>query len=156
MLAQFLNLGVVITLAIWFAVPWLKKRSRVDALTALVLVHLGRTLCLQIYSSQQAGMVMSDSFRDKVVVGDLTGWVLALVIVICLRCRARFTTFLIWVLVAETIIDIGPSSLDAIRTNTMGQINGTTWLIVAFYVPVMMVALGLTVWQLLSRRGQPL
>ena len=155
-LAQALNLGTLITLAVWYAVPWLRNRSRVDALIALVLVHLGRTLSLQAYSSQRAGMIMSDAFRDKVVVGDLVGWALAVIILACLRYRARFATFLIWVLISETILDIGPSSLDAIRDHTMGLISGTTWLIVAFYVPVMMVALGLTVWQLLSRRGQPL
>jgi hypothetical protein len=156
MLAWVLNVGVCITLAIWYAVPWLKKRSRGGAFTALLLVHLGRTLSLQAYSSQQAGMVMPNSMRDHVVVGDLAGWALALIILVCLRYRARFATFLIWLIVVETIVDIGSGTLEAIRANTMGLVYGTTWLIVAFYVPVMMVALGLTVWQLLSRRGQPL
>jgi hypothetical protein len=32
-----LEIGAFITLAIWYAVPWLKKRSRVDALIALLL-----------------------------------------------------------------------------------------------------------------------
>ncbi len=156
MLAQTLNLGAFTLLAVWYAVPWLRNRSRGDALTVLVFVHLGRTLCLQAYSSQQAGMVMPDGFRDKVVVGDLVGWALALIILVCLRYRARLATLLTWALVFETILDIGPSSLDAIRDDVMAHISGTTWLIVAFYVPVMMVALGLTVWQLSSRRGQPL
>ena len=36
----------------------------------------------------------------------------------------------------------------------MGSPNGTTWLIVAFCVPLMEVSLGPTVWQLLARRGE--
>jgi hypothetical protein len=52
MLAQGLNLVAVGTLALWYAVPWSKARSRVRALTALVCVHLGRTLALQLSSSQ--------------------------------------------------------------------------------------------------------
>ena len=150
-LAQSLNLAAFIFLAFWYAVPWLKSSSRVNALTALILVHLGRTLALQLYSSQQAGMVVPDGFRDHLVVGDVAGWALALIILICLRYRARFTIFLIWVLIAETMIDIGSGTLDGLRTNTMGNLWGTTWLVVAIYVPLMMVSLGLTVWQLLSR-----
>jgi hypothetical protein len=150
-LAQSLNLAAFIFLAFWYAVPWLKSSSRVNALTALILVHLGRTLALQLYSSQQAGMVVPDGFRDHLVVGGVAGWALALIILICLRYRARFTIFLIWVLIAETIIDMGSGTLDGLRTNTMGNLWGTTWLVVAIYVPLMMVSLGLTVWQLLSR-----
>jgi len=40
--------------------------------------------------------------------------------------------------------------------DTMGNLWGTTWLVVAIYVPLMMVSLGLTVWQLLSRRHENL
>jgi hypothetical protein len=155
-LAQSLNLVAFIILAFWYAVPWLKSRSRVNALTVLILVHLGRTLALQLYSSQQAGMVISDSSRDHVVVGDVAGWALALVILFCLRYRARVTIPLIWLLIVETIFDIGSGTLEGIRDNAMGNLWGTTWLVVAIYVPLMMVSLGLTVWQLLSRRHENL
>ena len=155
-LAQSLNLVAFIFLACWYAIPWLKSRSRVNALTALILVHLGRTLALQVYSSQQAGMVISNGSRDHVVVGDLVGWALALIILFCLRYRTRLAIFLIWILIAETIFDIGSATLDGIRDNTMGLLWGTTWLVVAIYVPLMMVSLGLTVWQLLSRRQETL
>jgi hypothetical protein len=155
-LAQNLNLLAFIILAFWYAVPWLKGRSRENALTALIMVHLGRTLALNLYSSQQAGMMIPDGMRDEVVVGDVAGWVLALIILICLRYRARFSIFLIWVLIAETVIDMSSGTLDAIRSNSLGNLSGTTWLVMAFYVPLMMVSLGLTVWQLLSRRNQSL
>jgi len=153
-LAQNLNLLAFIILAFWYAVPWLKSRGRVTALTALILVHLGRTLALQLYSSQQAGMVIPDSMRDEVVVGDVAGWVLALIILVCLRYRARFSIILIWVLIAETILDMGSGTLDAIRSNSLGNLWGVTWLVMTFYVPLMMVSLGLTVWQLLARRNE--
>ena len=39
MLAQGLNLVAVGTLALWYAVPWLKTRSRVRALTSLMPVE---------------------------------------------------------------------------------------------------------------------
>ena len=71
-LAQSLNLAAFIFLAFWYAVPWLKSSSRVNALTALILVHLGRTLALQLYSSQQAGMAVPDGFRDHLVLACVT------------------------------------------------------------------------------------
>jgi len=155
-LVQVLNLFAFVTIAVWFVVPRLRNLSRVNALMALVAVHLGRTLCLQIYSSQDAGMKMVDAFRDHVVIGDLAGWALAIVILFSLRYRSRFSIPLIWLLVAETMVDLGTGTLEATRDGLMGSVNGTTWLIVAFYVPIMQVSLGLTVWQLLTKRGESL
>ena len=72
-LVQILNLFAFLTMALWFVVPRLRTLSRVNALIALVSVHLGRTLALQIYASQAAGMKVPDAFRDHVVAGDLPG-----------------------------------------------------------------------------------
>ena len=54
------------------------------------------------------------------------------------------------------MFDLGSSTVEAIQAGVIASANGTTWLIVAFYVPVVEVALGLTVWQLLTRRNEPL
>ena len=153
-LVQGLNLFTFVTIAVWFVVPRLKNLSRLNALIALISVHLGRTLSLQIYSSQAAGMQVPNAFRDHVVVGDLAGWALSIIILFCLRYRSRFSVPLIWMLIAETVFDLGSGTLEAIRAGVMGSTSGTTWLIVAFYVPLMEVSLGPTVWQLLARRGE--
>lgn len=155
-LVQVLNLFAFVTIAVWFIVPRLRNLSRVNALIALVSVHLGRTLCLQIYSSQAAGMQIPDAFRDHVVMGDLAGWALAIIILFCLRYRSRLSVPLIWLLIAETMLDLGSGTFEAIRAGVMGSTSGTTWLIVAFYVPIMQVTLGLTAWQLLARRSEKL
>lgn len=52
------------------------------------------------------------------------------------------------------MLDLGAGTLEAIGDGLMGSPNGTTWLIVAFCVPLMEVSLGPTVWQLLARRGE--
>ncbi len=155
-LVQALNLLAFGTMAVWFVVPRLRLMSRVGALTALVAVHLGRTLCLQIYASQDAGLKVSNALRDHVVVGDMAGWLLALIILFCLRSRPRYSVVMIWLLVVETMVDLGTSTVEGIREGLIGSASGTTWLIVAFYVPVMQVSLALTIWQLLARRGEPL
>ena len=155
-LVQILNLFAFLTVALWFGVPRLRKLSRGSALMALVSVHLGRTLALQIYSSQAAGMSVPNGFRDRVVIGDLAGWALAIVILFCLRYRPRLSVPLIWLLIVETMYDLGSSTIEGIQAGVLGSASGTTWLIVAFYVPVMEVSLGLTVWQLLARRSEAL
>ena len=72
-LAQALNMFALVALAIWFVVPKLRNTGRAKALMALTSVHLGRTLCLEIYSSQDAGMKMANNIRDQIVVGDPSG-----------------------------------------------------------------------------------
>jgi NADH:ubiquinone oxidoreductase subunit K len=155
-MAQVLNTGAFIALAVWYVVPRLRNLSRASALMALTAVHLGRTLALAVYSSQDAGMKMPNAVRDQIVIGDLAGWALALVILFCLHSRLRLSIALIWLLVIETVLDFGSGTLSYIRAGTIGDLNGAPWLIVAFYVTAVEVAVGLTIWQLITRRGEPL
>ena len=155
-MAIVLNTFACIVLAMWYVVPRLRELSPGRALMALTAVHLGRTLCLQAYPSQDAGMKIANAVRDQIVIGDLAGWVLALVILFCLHSRLRLSIALIWLLVIETVLDFGSGTIGFIRDGTMGDINGTSWLVVAFYLPIVEVAVGLTIWQLLTRRGEPL
>jgi len=155
-LAQGLNILAFFALALWYAVPRLRNLGRARALMALTSVHLGRTLCLQIYCSQDAGMKMANTIRDQIVIGDLAGWALALVTLLCLHARLRLSIALVWLLVIETVFDFASGTIGLIRAGTIGDVNGLSWLVVAFYLPVVQVAVGLTIWQLLTRRGEPL
>jgi len=38
----------------------------------------------------------------------------------------------------------------------MGAASGVTWMILAFFVPAVVVSIGLLAWQLVSRRHEPL
>jgi hypothetical protein len=151
-----LNLVAFIALAVWYVVPRLRNISRAKALMVLISVHLGRTLCLQIYCSQHAGMKMANAIRDQIVIGDLAGWALALIILFCLHWRLRLSIALIWLLVIETVLDFGLGTFGLIRAGTIGAVTGTSWLVVVFYLPIVQVAVGLTIWQLITRRGEPL
>jgi hypothetical protein len=137
--------------AVWYVVPWLRARPRAEALTPLIWVHVFRNLVLQLYSAQQAGFTISDSARDHNVIGDVVGMALALVTLISLRHRARVSIVLVWLLIVETFWDIGTAMPEAITSHTLGQVSGITWLILAYYVPVMIICLVLTIWQLMSR-----
>ena len=81
---------------------------------------------------------------------------LALGAIIVLRYRMRGSIALGWVLVAETVGDTVLNVVSGTREHLFGAAVGVTWLVVSFYVPLLIVSLGLVVWQLYSRRGEPL
>jgi hypothetical protein len=155
-LAQFFSLGIYVTMAVWYYAPWSRTRGRADALMPLLWVQVARYVALQIVSAQQAGFPISDSRRDQLVYGDVLGAILAVIVIAALRRRARWSIPLVWLLVAETVFDIVNNVGGGVREHLFGLANGTTWFLQSFYIPLLLVALGLTVWQLYSRRGEPL
>jgi hypothetical protein len=42
------------------------------------------------------------------------------------------------------------------RDHTLGLVNGLTWIVLVYYVPIILVSLALTLWQLLARRDEPI
>jgi len=58
--------------------------------------------------------------------------------------------------VATTAFDTVSNISNGIRENLFGAATGVTWMVVSFYVPLLMVSLALTVWQLYSRFGEPI
>jgi hypothetical protein len=155
-LTQALSLIVCVMIARWYGAPWLRNQERADALIPLLWVHVFRYVALQVYSAQQAGFPISDSARDRIVYGDMAGMLLALVAIGALRRRARWSIPLVWLLIAETLIDTVSNIADGIHEQLFGVANNVTWMVVSFYVPILMVSVGLTIWQLYSRRGEAL
>jgi hypothetical protein len=153
-LAQLSSLIVLVLWAFWYAVPWLKARSLADALIPLLWVHAFRSVALQLYSAQQAGFPIPDAVRDHNVFGDLAGMVLALLAIAALRYRVRYAPMLVWLLVVETVVDIGTGMPAAARGHALGFASGATWLVLVYYVPLVLVSLVLMVWQLVSRRSE--
>ena len=155
-IAQALSLLVCVMIARWYVVPWLRNQERANALIALLWVHVFRYVALQVYSAQHAGFAISDAARDRIVYGDMAGMLLALVAISALRSRARWSIPLVWLLIAETLIDTVTNIVDGIHEQLFGAANNVTWMVVTFYVPILMVSVGLTIWQLYARSGQAL
>jgi hypothetical protein len=155
-LAQLLSLMVFVTIAVWYVVPWVRNRGRADALIALLWVHALRHVALQVYSAQRAGFPISDSGANRIVFGDVTGMMVAMIAIVALRYRSRWSIPLVWLLVGETLFDTVANVSGGIREHLFGAASGVTWMVVSFYVPLLMVSVGLTVWQLYARRGEPL
>jgi hypothetical protein len=150
--AQLISLIVFAGIAKWYVVPWLQERSRAEALTAVLWVHVFRYVALQVFSAQQNGFPISDAGAAEIVWGDMAGGVLAFVIIALLRLRSQIAIPLAWLLAAETTYDTVSNIHNGIQEHLMGAASGVTWMILVFFVPAVVVSAVLLVWQLYSRR----
>ena len=156
-IANVLNFVIFIMIAVWYVAPWLAERPRAKALAPLLWVQAFRHVALQIFSAQKFGFAVSDSARDQIVTGDVIGMLLAVAAIVALRyCWRRLATFLIWLLAAETTLDLVYTAALGVREQLYASASNLTWLIVSFYVPLLWVSLGLIVWQMYSRRDEQL
>ena len=153
-LAQLFSLVAFACIARWYVAPWLSNQQRATALIALLWPHVFRYVALQSYSAQHAGFPISDAGVARIVYGDVAGAVLALVAIFALRHKLRAGIAMTWLLLLMTIVDTVSNVTSGIRENLFGTATGVTWMVVAFYVPFLMVTLALTAWQLVSRYGE--
>jgi len=154
-LARLFSLGLYVLLASWYVIPWLRRRQRADALIPLLWVHAFRYVALHLVDAQAAGYSISDALRDRIIYGDIIAMLLAVAAIAALRARSRLSIPLVLALVAETVTFI--ASLLLVRQDAMAAVaTGINWLVQSFYVPLVPVTLGLIIWQLVSRRREPL
>ena len=154
--AQLISLVVYAAIARWYVAPWLKLRTRADALVPLLWVHVFRYVALNVFSAQQTGFPISDGGAMEIVVGDVAGAVMAFAAIALLRRRFSLAIPLAWVLVLETIYDTVTNIAGGVREHLMGAASGVTWLVLVFFVPAVIVSLVLVIWQLYARRGEAL
>jgi hypothetical protein len=154
--AQLMSLIVLGFVARWYAMPWLNSRSRAEALTTLLWVHVLRYVALQVFSAQRDGFPISDAGAMEIVRGDVAGAVLAFVTIALLRWRMRVAIWVSWLLVVETAYDTVTNIAGGMREHLMGAAGGVTWMILTYFVPMVVVSGVLLAWQLFSRRGEAL
>jgi hypothetical protein len=154
-LARGLSFVVFGLMAFWYVVPWLRALGRADALVALLWVHAFRHVALHLVSTQRAGFPISDHGRDRILYGDVLAMTLAVTALVALRYRSRLAIPLVWVFVAETAADVVSIFGIVAREHLARFVNGMSWLISSFYVPLVMVSFALIVWQLVARWGEP-
>lgn len=154
--SQLITLLVFIALARWYIAPWLAKRERAQALIALLWVHVFRYVALQIFSAQREGFPISMGGATEIVIGDVGGAIIAFAAIVLLRQRTFAGIILCWALVAETVTDTFLNIRGGIEENLMGAATGVVWMILVFFVPAVVVSVGLLIWQLVSRRNEAL
>jgi hypothetical protein len=154
--AQFISLFVYALIAKWYVAPWLAGLKRADAIIALLWVHVFRYVALMTFSAQRDGFPISNDGLFEIVIGDVAGATIALVAIVALRYRAGLGIALAWLLTAETIFDTVTNIRGGVREHLMGAAGGTTWLILVFYVPLIIVSVVVLLWQLSARHGEAL
>ncbi len=154
--AQLVTLVLFITLTRWYVVPWLTTRPRAEALMALLWVSVFRYVALQVFVAQRDGFPISMGGALEIVIGDVAGAVIAFSAIVLLRRKALAGVMLCWLLVAETTIDTFLNIRGGIEEHLMGAASGITWMILVFFVPAVIVSIGLLAWQLVTRRHEPL
>jgi hypothetical protein len=155
-LASVLSFMIFAIMAVWYVAPWLATLHRAEALAPLLWIHTFRHIALQIFSAQKFGLAVSDGTRDEIAAGDVAGMILAVIALVALHYRARFAPLLVWLFVAETLLDLVNATIAGVREQLFASASSLTWLILTFYVPLLWVSLGLIVWQLCVRHQEPL
>ncbi|MBV8836760.1 MAG: hypothetical protein JO000_09485 [Alphaproteobacteria bacterium] len=154
--AQFLSLLVFATAAKWYVAPRLRALDRASALVPLLWIHVFRYVALQAFSAQRDGFPVSDRALVDIVTGDLAGAAIAVLAIFALRYRLRAGIALSWLLVGETAYDTVANIHGGMQEHLIGAAGGVTWMILAFYVPLVVMSVVLIAWQLYTRRGEEL
>ncbi|HEV8661183.1 MAG TPA: hypothetical protein VGS96_21475 [Thermoanaerobaculia bacterium] len=134
-LANGLSFVVYLAIGFWYLAPWMRKKSRAEALAPLLWVHVFRHVALQIFAAQRAGLPVSDSLRNEIAYGDVIGMVLALVALFALRARSAVAVPIVWLFVVLTVADLLNAAVGGMRQALFGSAQGVTWLILASMFP---------------------
>ena len=154
--AQLLTIAVYGLIAWWYVAPSLNKLPRVQALTAILWVHVFRYCVLYISVARREGYAISDAASTELVVGDLIGALLAMVAIVLFRLRSPLGLAATWLVVIATVGDFVIGFYTRQIEPPRGDAAGAWWLVFVYFAPAVLVSLPLLIWQLVSRRRAPL
>lgn len=147
-----LSLVVFTLLAKWYVIPWLAKMSTRQALMPLLIPHAFRHIGLAFLVPEVVAQPLPNYFAYAAAYGDFISGLLALVSLIGLRARWRFSLALVWLFNVVGTVDL----FNALRQADVVPSLGTTWYIPTFLVPLLLVTHGLVFIQLFKALGQSL
>ena len=157
-MAPILLFGIQFTLslvaygliAFWYVVPRLSRLPREAALAPLLWVHAFRIVGGTILApgSVDAGVPMA--FRVMIGYGDMATAFLALLALIALRARFSGAIAIVWLCIVVGMLDTINAIIQSMRDNVFTYALGFNWMIVAVYVPALLVSSLLIFMQLLS------
>lgn len=103
---------------------------------------------MQIFSARKFGFAITAGLARQIAWGDVAGAVLALACLWLLRYQSRWARPLLWVFVAETVIDLASATAQGVHQMAFSTASSVTWLILNFYVPLLWVTIVLAAWRL--------
>jgi hypothetical protein len=135
-----LSLIAYALIGFWYVAPRLSKLPQEVALAPLLWIHAFRVVGGTILApgSVDAGVPMD--FRVMIGYGDLTTAALALLALIALRARFSGAISLVWLCVIVGMLDTVNAIVQSVRDNVFTYSLGVNWVIVAIYVPALLVS----------------
>jgi hypothetical protein len=150
-----LSLIAYALIGFWYVAPRLSKLPREVALAPLLWIHAFRVVGGTILApgSVDAGVPMD--FRVMIGYGDVTTAALALLALIALRARFSGAIPLVWLCVIVGMLDTVNAIVQSVRDNVFTYSLGVNWVIVAIYVPALLVSSLLIFMRLLGPDRSP-
>jgi hypothetical protein len=150
-----LSLVAYALIAVWYVVPRLSAMARDIALAPLLWIHAFRIVGGTILAPGAVDAAVPMDFRTMVGYGDLATALLALLALIALRARFPRAIALVWLCVGVGMLDTVNAIIQSVRYNVFAYPLGVNWLIVAVYVPALLVSSILIFRLLLSPNRSP-
>jgi len=135
-----LSLAIYALAATWYVAPRLAALPRDVALAPLLWVHAFRVVGGSILAPGSVDAAVPMDFRTMVGVGDLVTAALAIVALVALRIRLPARLTLVWLCVGVGLVDTANAVVQSVRYDVFALPLGVNWLIVAIYVPSLLVS----------------
>jgi hypothetical protein len=145
-----LSLVLYALIAFWYVAPRLSRLPREVALVPLLWIHAFRIVGGTILAPGAVDAGVPTEFRVMIGYGDLATAFLALVALIALRARFNGAIALVWLCVSVGMLDTVNAIIQSMRDSVFAYPLGVNWVIVAMYVPALLISSLLIFMQLLG------
>ena len=146
-----LSLVIYGLVGFWYVAPRISKLPREAALVPLLWVHAFRVVGGTILAPGAVDAGVPADFRVMVGYGDLVTAALALVALIALRARVSGAIAVVWLVLLVGMFDTINAIIQSTRYSVFSYPLGVNWVIVAIYVPALLISSLLMLLQLLRR-----
>jgi len=147
-----LSLVAYALIAVWYVVPRLSGLPREVALVPLLWVHAWRVVGGTILAPGAVDAGVPTEFRLMIGYGDLVTAALAILAMCALRGRWPGAIALVWLCIVVGTLDTLNAIVQSMRDSVFNYPLGVNWVIVAIYVPALVVSSVLIFMRLLTGR----
>ena len=132
--------------------PELRRRSRIEALRPLLVLHSFRFVGLSFLVPGVVAASLPAAFAEAAAYGDIIAATLALLTLALLR--SRIGIFIAWISSIWGTADILYANYDGIRLSVQAGQFGAAYFLPTFIVPLFLITNGLMFWLLLRSKNE--
>ena len=153
-IAMLLSFVIAITIGVLYLAPAVRRRPLGSALILLLWFHAFRHIAMQIFSAAEVGgLAATENAQRTIAFGDLATAALAVLAIIVLHRGLEIGRWLAWLTAVVGTIDLISATITGIDQELTASATDLSWLILAFYVPILWVTAIMLFWQLVTRRS---